>query len=277
MSEDILVIGGTGFIGTHVCNHLNDAGHNVTAGSPNGEETTKLNSDVETEMVDILYHGSLNFEEYGVVINLAGLSPLFEPSGVTYEEIHLEGVENIVDEAERADIKQFVHMSAYGANPEAETEYLRTKGEGQELVIDSRIESCVFRPSIVLGHGGELDSFLRGMRNLPVVLLPGNPCFQPIAVTDVADIFVSAVENRPQGVYDIGGDEVLSMKELVKRMYPKKRVVVIPDRISRTSLQVAEYLPLPAGIDQYRSLQMDNSLENNDARDFLEDFRPFSV
>jgi len=277
MSEDILVIGGTGFIGTHVCNHLDDAGHNVTAGSPSGGETTKLNSGVETEMVDILYHGSLNFEDYSVVINLAGLSPLFEPSGVTYEEIHLEGVENIVDEAERADIKQFVHMSAYGANPEAETEYLRTKGEGQELVIDSRIESCVFRPSIVLGHGGELDSFLRGMRNLPVVLLPGNPCFQPIAVADVADIFVSAVENRSQGVYDISGDEVLSMKELVKRMYPKKRVVVIPDRISRTSLQVAEYLPLPAGIDQYRSLQMDNSLENNDARDFLEDFRPFSV
>lgn len=132
MTEEILVIGGTGFIGTHICNRLVQKGFNVTAGSPEKKESKYLDSEVDIELVDITYHGSLNFEDYSIVINLAGLSPLFQPSEVTYQEIHVDGVKNIVEEAERTDLDYLIHMSAYGADPNAETEYLRTKGEGQQ-------------------------------------------------------------------------------------------------------------------------------------------------
>ena len=277
MTDNVLVIGGTGFIGTRVCNRLDQKGFNVTAGSPSGDGTTKLNSDVETEITDILYHGSLNFDDFDKVVNLAGLSPLFEPSGASYEEIHVEGVQNIVDEALRANVNQLVHMSAYGASPDAETEYLRTKGEGQQLVTDSNLRTCVFRPSLVLGHGGELDNLMRRLRNLPMAVLPANPKFQPIAVDDVADIFAEAVERDSTGVYDIGGEQALTLKQLVKRKYPGKTVFITPDFTTRNGLKVAEYLPLPFGTDQYKSLKMDNSLENNQAGEFLDDFRPFSV
>jgi len=277
MTEEVLVIGGTGFIGTRVCNRLDEKGFEVTAGSPSGEDTTKLNSDIETEMVDILYHGSLNFDDFDKVVNLAGLSPLLEPSSVSYDEIHVEGVQNIVDEALRADVNQLVHMSAYGADPDAETEYLRTKGEGEELVTGSDLRTCVFRPSLVLGHGGELDNLIRRLRNLPVAVLPANPKFQPIAVDDVADIFTEAVERDSTGVYDIGGEQALTLKQLVKRKYPGKKVFIAPEFTTENSLKIAEYLPLPFGMDQYRSLKMDNSLENNQADRFLDEFRPFSV
>lgn len=278
MEERVLVIGGTGFIGAHVCNRLNQNGFEVVAGTRDPEEDNLiLSSEVTTELTDILYHGSLNFEEFDVVVNLAGLSPLFQPSTVSYEELHVEGVENILDEAERSDIDHLVHMSAYGADPDAETEYLRTKGRGEELVKDSDIESCVIRPSLVLGEGGEFETFLDRVRKLPVAFLPGNPVFQPIDVDDVADIFLYAVENQVTGVYDIGGEEVLSMKELVQRRHPTKSVVVSPSVLTKTALQLAEYLPLPFGMDQYKALQTDNSVEENDAEKFLDSFRRVSV
>lgn len=278
MAEKVLVIGGTGFVGTRVCNILDDHGYDVVAGSPKpDDENYRLFTDVDIELVDILHPGSLKFDDYRTVINLAGLSPLFKPSGVSYEELHVEGVENILSEAERSDIDHLIHMSAYGADPEAETEYLRTKGEGEELVTDSDIETCVIRPSLVLGEGGEFETLLNRMRKLPVAFLPGNPVFQPIDVDDVAEIFLNATENQITGVFDIGGEEVLSLKDIVKRRYPSKTVIVSPSALTRIGLQTAEYLPLPFGIDQYRSLQMDNSLEENHAERFLDSFRKISV
>lgn len=277
MTEEILVIGGTGFIGTHICNRLVQNGFNVTAGTPEKKESQYLDPEVDTELADITYHGSLNFEDYSIVINLAGLSPLFKPSGVTYQEIHVDGAKNIVEEAERTDLDYLIHMSAYGAERDAETEYLRTKGEGQQLVEGSNLETCVLRPSLVLGEGGEFETLLSRLRMLPVAVLPGNPVFQPIAVDDVVEIFTAAVENRKTGVFDIGGDEVLSMKSLVKRKYPRKPVVIAPSLLTRTGLKLADNLPLPFGMDQFRSLQMDNSLEENDAYDFIEDLKVISI
>lgn len=278
MTEKVLVIGGTGFIGSHICNILDDHGYDVVAGTPNpDDENYRLFTDVEIELVDILHPGSLKFDDYSAVINLAGLSPLFKPSGISYEDLHVEGVENILSEAKRADIDHLVHMSAYGADPEAETEYLRTKGRGEDLVTDSDIETCVIRPSLVLGEGGEFESLLERMRKLPVAFLPGNPVFQPIDVDDVAEIFLKVSENQVTGVFDIGGEEVLSMNDIVKRRYPHKKVIVSPSALTRIGLQTAEFLPLPFGIDQYKSLNMDNSLEENDAEEFLDSFRRVSV
>jgi uncharacterized protein YbjT (DUF2867 family) len=277
MSKEVLVIGGTGFIGTHVCNRLNKAGYNVTAGVSEKRESKYLDSEVDIELADITYQGSLKFGKYDTAINLAGLSPLFKPSDVSYYDIHVEGVENIIEEAERADLDHFIHMSAYGADPNAETEYLRTKGAGQKLVEDSELETCVFRPSIVLGKGSEFETLFSHLRRLPVAVLPGNPVFQPIDMADVADIFLYAVEKGLSGVFDIGGEEVLSMKDMVKRRFPDKPVLVSPSALTRIGLQTAEFLPLPFGIDQYKSLQMDNSLEKNDAEGFLDSFRRVSV
>lgn len=277
MTEEILVIGGTGFIGTHICNRLVQKGFNVTAGTPEKKESKYLDSEVDIELADITYPGSLNFEGYNAVINLAGLSPLFKPSGITYQQLHVDGVENIVKEAERSDTEHLLHMSAYGADPDAETEYLRTKGEGQQRVEDANLETCVIRPSLVLGRGGEFETLLSRLRMLPIAVLPGNPVFQPIDVDDVADIFGTGVENRKTGVYDIGGDEVLSMKDLVKRKYPRKPVVISPSWLTKTGLRLADSLPLPFGMDQFRSLQMDNSLEKNDSRDFIEELKRVNV
>lgn len=278
MTEKVLVIGGTGFIGTRVCNRLDQNGFEVVAGTREPEEDTPhLSSDVDTVLANILYHGSLNFDSFDIVVNLVGLSPLFKPSGVSYEEVHVEGVENILDEAERSDIDLLVHMGAYGADPEAETEYLRTKGRGEELVKNTNLETCVIRPSLVLGEGGEFENLLDRMRKLPVVFLPGNPVFQPIDMDDVADIFLKVTEKQITGIFDIGGDEVLSMKDIVKRRYPRKPMTVSPSSLTRIGFQAASYLPLQFDMDQYRALQMDNSLEKNDAEKLLDSFRTVSV
>lgn len=277
MTEEILVIGGTGFIGTRICNRLDEEGYNVTAGAPEKTESSYLNDNVSIEIADVTYQGSLKFEDYDVVINLAGLSPLFQPSGVSYHDIHVEGAENVVKEAQRSQVGYLIHMSAYGASPDAETEYLRTKGEGQKLVEESGLETCVFRPSVVLGEGSEFGRLLSRLRLMPVALIPGNPVFQPIEVEDVASIFAEAVEDRKPGVYDIGGDEVLAMKDLIKRKFPNKPVVVAPSTLTRLGLNFAEITPLPFGNDQFKSLNMDNSLERNDASDFLDELKIIST
>jgi len=270
---NILVAGGTGFIGTNLVGELDDD-HDVTVLARDPDEAD-LPSGVEAVRGDVTAYDSIEsaFEEQDVVINLVALSPLFKPSGgTTHTEVHLGGTRNVVEAAEEHGVRKIVQMSALGADSNGTTEYLRSKGQAEEVVEDSELATTIFRPSVVFGEGGEFVSFTKVLTTPYVTALPGGgrTRFQPIWVGDLAPMLAASVEEDHDGeTYEIGGPEVLTLADVTRLAYRAEgksvTVLPLPMPLARVGLTMADPVPfVPFGSDQYRSLKFDNTVSRND-------------
>ena len=283
---DVLVAGGSGFVGRYLCAELSERGHDVTALSRDPDPST-LPDDVEVAMGDVTAYDSIvdAFEGTDVVVNLVALSPLFEPKGGNkmHDTIHRGGTENCVRAAEEHGVERFVQMSALGADPDGPTHYIRAKGRAETVVADSDLDHVIFRPSVVFGEGGEFVSFtkrLKGMfaPGLPLYPLPGGGTktrFQPIWVEDLAPMLADAVEDDAHTgeTYEIGGPEVLTLREITEMVYDAEnksvKIVGLPMGLAGIGLKTLGVVPgFPMGGDQYRSLNFDNTTSDNDVEAF---------
>jgi Nucleoside-diphosphate-sugar epimerases len=185
---DVLAVGGTGFVGTHLCRELVDRGHDVTALSRSPDDAP---AGVETATGDVTAYDSVEgaFEGRDAVVNLVALSPLFKPDGgdEMHDHVHRRGTEHCVRAAETHDVERLVQLSALGADPAGATAYIRAKGRAEEIVRGSDLDWTIFRPSVVFGEGGEFVSFTKRLKGMfapgvPVYPLPGGgeTRFQPI-------------------------------------------------------------------------------------------------
>lgn len=273
---NVLVTGGTGFIGTHLCNELADRGHEVTAlaRTPEGAD---LAEGVETAVGDVTAYDSIEgaFEGQDAVVNLVSLSPLFKPRGgdEAHFDVHLGGTENVVRAAEAHDVDRIVQMSGLGADPNGPTAFLRAKGQAEEVVMESALDWVVVRPSVVFGDGDEFVGFTKKLTPPGIAALPGGgkTRFQPIWVGDLVPMLADAVEHDAHlgEVYDIGGPEKLTLKEIAKLVRGRVAILPIPMALAGVGLSVAGAIPgFPMGRDQYRSLRVDNTTTDNDIEAF---------
>jgi NADH dehydrogenase len=282
---NVLVVGGTGFIGTHLCRELHDRGHDVMALSRSPDDGA-LPDGVETVMGDITAYDSIEgaFEDRDVVVNLVALSPLFRPRGGNemHYAIHRDGTENVLEAAEAHGLERIVQMSALGADPDGETAYVRSKGQAEALVRESDLEWVIVRPSVVFGDGGEFIPYTKRLAPPYLTPLPGGgkTRFQPIWVGDLVPMLADAVETDEHAgeIYDIGGPEVLTLAEIAELAHAADgrsvNVVSVPMGLAGLGLKSLDFVPgsvldavpgLPRmGSDQYRSLQFDNTVDRND-------------
>lgn len=273
----IFVTGGTGFVGSHLTHKLVYAGHEVTVGGLKPEKSViDLPENVERTRVDITDPETLDFTGFDAVIHLVGLSPLKKP-GIPYRKIHIDGTENVLKECKRTSVKRYIHMSALGADPDADTEYLRTKGEAQKIVEESDLSWTVFRPSVIFGEGGQFLKFTEDLTTPFITFLPGGGrnMFQPVNVEDMGDLFVESLERNEHigKAYDIGGPEKLSMAEISKLIEDSKnrslKVLPLPMILTKIGFILADKVDrIPFGLDQYRSLRTDNTVEKNGVTSF---------
>jgi len=281
----VLVTGGTGFVGRHLCEALDDRGHDVTALSRSPDEGV-LPDSVDTVVGDVTAYDSIEgaFEGQDAVVQLVALSPLFKPSGGDRQhfEVHLGGTENCIEAATEHGVDRFLQMSALGADPEGSTAYIRSKGQAETAVRESDLDWTIARPSVVFGEGGEFVSFtkrLKGMfaPKLPVYPLPGGgkTRFQPIWVGDLVPMLADALEGDDHvgGTYEFGGPEVLTLREITNLVYDAEdksvSIVPVPMALAGVGLKTLGVLPgFPMGGDQYRSLQFDNTTDDNDVPTF---------
>jgi uncharacterized protein YbjT (DUF2867 family) len=284
---NILIVGGSGFIGTHLSRELIDRDHDVTVLSRSPEDED-LPAGVETVRGDVTAYDSIEgaFEGQDAVVYLVALSPLFKPKGgdERHFEVHTEGARHVVQAAEEHGVGHLVNMSALGADPDGSTAYIRSKGQAEQIVRDSSLEWVIFRPSVVFGEGGEFVSFtkkLKGMfaPGLPIYPLPGGgeTRFQPIYVGDLVPMLADALEDDDDeytgGTYEIGGPEVLDLREITNMVYEAEgksvSIVGIPMGLAGVGLKIGGAIPgFPMGADQYRSLQFDNTTSDNDTEAF---------
>ena len=280
---NVLVTGGSGFVGRHLCRELVDRGHSVTALARDPDPDV-LPPAVDTAMGDVTAYDSIEaaFEGMDAVYNLVALSPLFKPSGgdEMHDRIHRGGTENCVRAAEAHDVERFVQMSALGADPDGDTHYIRAKGRAETVVRDSALSWTIFRPSVVFGDGGEFLSFTRMLTPPFLAPLPGGgkTRFQPIHIDDLVGMLADTIEDdRHAGeTYEIGGPEVLRLAEVAKLTRTARgqsvRIVSLPMGIAKAGLAVADAIPgAPMGTDQYRSLKFDNTTSENDIDAFDRD------
>lgn len=260
---DVAVIGGRGFVGSAVVEALAD--HDVTTVDPEIGGAGHVSADItrEEQVMEVL-------EGFDAVVNLAGLSPMHEPRGASYEDIHVAGARHVVAACERHGIGRLIHMSALGADPDADAAFLRTKGEGERLVRESGLDAAVFRPSIIFDHGNELVRLAE--RFAPTRVFPGITTeIQPVYRGDVAELFRLAVEDGlDRDVIEVGGPERMTIYGFAREIYRASgrrclRLPIMP--LLKIGLLLADPLPIPYGRDQARFLEMANvTAENRAAR-----------
>jgi NADH dehydrogenase len=276
----ILVTGGSGFVGRHLCRELKARGHSVTALSRTPSDDD-LPGGVEKAMGDVTAYDSLVEPMRGqdAVVNLVALSPLFKPSGgdEMHDRVHRQGTENVVRAAEETGVEKILQMSALGADPDGATAYIRAKGAAEEIVTSSSLRSVIFRPSVIFGDGGEFVPFTKKLAPPYLTPLPGGgkTRFQPIWIEDLVPMLADAVEDDAHDgeIYEIGGPERLSLAEVARQVHGSEgrpmTVLPVPMGLAKVGLTVLGSLPgAPMGADQYRSLQFDNTTDDNDVEAF---------
>lgn len=278
---NVLVTGGTGFIGTALCEHLADRGHGVTALSRSADEAT-VPDGVDSYGGDVTDYDAIEgaFEGQDAVVNLVALTPLFVPKGGEREHfrVTLGGAKNVVRAAEEHGVGRLVHQSALGADRAADSHYLRAKGEAEAVVRESDLEWVILRPSIVFGEGAEFLRFVKLVSTPYVTPLPGGGRemrFQPIWIGDFVEIVAACVEDddRAGETYELGGPEVLDLAEITKLIYRAEgksvKIVPVPIALSKLGMTMGEYVPLfPMGRDQASAFDFDNMPADNDVDAF---------
>lgn len=268
--ESACMLGGSGFVGRHICHQLAAQGCRVRVLTRNRERAKQLILLPTVDVVTADVHDPRAlvqaFEGADAVINLVGVLHDGRGNG-SFASAHVELARRTVAACRQAGVKRYLHMSALAAAADGPSAYLRSKGEAEAIVRASGLDATIFRPSVIFGRD---DSFLNLFAGLlqyfPVVFL-GCPeaRFQPVFVEDVAAAFVQALEN-PGSVgasYDLCGPRVYTLRELVEyvgRTTGRARPVVgLNDRLSYLQAYAMEWMPVKLMTrDNYYSMQVDS-------------------
>jgi len=219
----VFVTGGTGFVGSAILQQLVEAEHGVRAlVRPGSEGKLAVQTGVEIVPGDATEPETLDgaLDGCDAVIHLVGIIREFPSRGVTFERLHIEATGNILAAAQTQGVTRYLHMSSNGTGPTGTTGYHRTKWAAEQAVRASDLAWTIFRPSLIFGKGGEFVKMLADLiRKMPVVPVIGDGRYrmQPVAVTQVAESFVRALE-MPETVgqtYHLGGGESYNYDEIL--------------------------------------------------------------
>jgi uncharacterized protein YbjT (DUF2867 family) len=268
--REVLVTGGTGFVGSHVCRALIARGYLPRLLIRPGSEdriAEDLRGKVRVASGDITDREAVESaaQSTDAVIHLVGIIREFPRKGITFERLHVIGTGNALEAARAWRVHRFVHMSALGAKPDAPTAYLETKWRAEELVRRSGRRYTIFRPSIIFGPGDQfINELARILRTAPVVPVFGDGTYrlQPVYAGDVAAGFAEAIV-RPQTegrAFDVGGPERYTYNELLDAVAvavgrPRARKVHVPLSLVRPAVRSLErFRRFPLTTDQLTML-----------------------
>jgi uncharacterized protein YbjT (DUF2867 family) len=216
----ITVFGGGGFIGRYVCEALFKTGVRVRVAQRDPRHAYFLQPLAAVGQLDLV---SVNFtrpESLDAAVDGAwGVINLVGAFAGDLGRIHVESPARAAARAVASGAHSFVHLSAIGADPAAESIYGRTKGEGEAVVRAASPETVIIRPSLVFGPEDQLTNRFAGLAaRLPFLpVLSPTTRFQPLFVRDLAQAVVSAATEPPRfaaRTFELGGPDVMTMRQL---------------------------------------------------------------
>ncbi len=282
----VTIFGGSGFVGRYAVRELAKAGWRVRAASRRPDLAGYLQpmggvGQILPVQANLRYPDSIAraVEGADAVINSVGV---LAPAGKqTFAAVHASGARAVAKAAREAGAKHFVHVSAIGADAKSPAAYARSKAEGEAAVLEEFPKAIILRPSIVFGPEDEFFNRFAAMARIsPVLPLIGGGLtkFQPVYVGDLAEAILAAVSGagRAGSIYEIGGPDVLSFRELLDRtlQYCDRSRGFLPLPFWAAKLQAALTSPLPNALrpvtlDQVRLLERDNVVSQAAAKQGL--------
>ena len=271
----VTVFGGSGFVGRHIVWYLARLGYRVRAAVRRPDLAGHLQpmgvvGQIHAVQANLRFPDSVvrAVEGAEVVINAVGiLAPL---GSQTFEAVHAAGARAVAKAARQAGAERLVHISAIGADLKSRARYARTKAEGEEAVLAEFPSAIILRPSIVFGPEDEFFNRLAALARVsPVLPLigGGRTKFQPVFVGDLAQAAANASDGagKPGTIYEIGGPQVLSFRDLLEATlrYTDRHRLLAPMPFWLATLQALLTWPLPNAlrpitVDQVRLLKSDN-------------------
>ena len=223
--KKILILGGTGFVGRHICEKLVRLGWQVTIPSRQPGEAKSLQMLPRVELVQANVHDLAALTRllpgHDAVVNLVAI---LHGTRAQFERAHVALPQQLVQACKAAGVRRIVHVSALGIGPEggkeAPSNYLRSKTAGEAVLMGSGLDVTVLRPSVIFGaHDHFINLFARLQSLAPVVPLAGSGArFQPVWVEDVAAAIVHCIDSRATigQVYECAGPQVFTLSEIVR-------------------------------------------------------------
>ena len=278
MTKLVTIFGGSGFVGRYIARRMAKEGWRVRVACRRPNEALFVRSygavgQVEPVFCNIRDDASVKAALAGAqaAVNCVGT---FDMGGTnSFDAVQAQGAGRIAQLAASGGLQTLVQISALGADANSDSGYARTKGEGEAAVLAAFPTALILRPSVIFGNeDGFFNRFAAMARSGPVIPLVGGATkFQPVYVEDVAQAAVLGATGAAQGIYELGGPEVATLRAIIDDMlavvHRRRLVINMPFFVGgaiATGLGVAQALTLGLfhnsvlTTDQVTSLRRDN-------------------
>ncbi len=273
----VTIFGGSGFLGRYIVRQLASKGYfvRVIARNPNEALFLKVYGKVgQIQLVsgDIKEEKKLRDYLRGSDCVINCVATFFETRSQSFNNLHINAARNLAKAAEKERVNQFIHVSSLGASTKSSSRLLKSKGRGEEAVLECFPNANIIRPSLIFGNE---DTFFNRFAKLssisPFIPVIGSETkFQPVYVDDVAKAIRLLVEVGNQGRYiELGGDEIYTFKELIgillSEINRRRLILEIPFLAARVIAATNDFFRLISGdlVPAFLTLAQVKSLENH--------------
>ena len=283
-AKNVLIFGCSGQIGRSIVRKLTKDNYTVTAVTRNIHQkgivlkTLGNAGFINIVEANIFDENKLRelFKKADICINLVGI--LFEQKrGNTFKNIHTVFPSILAKLCKEYNLKHFIHLSALGINDAVDSDYAKSKLDGENEIFKRFPLATILRPSIVYSvEDNFTTNFMTLLSRLPVfpIYYGGNTRFAPIACSDLTDTIHHVISNNIYSkIIECVGPEIITFKEILQRLLnliDKKRILLpFPLKLAELSASCFEILPKPLLTrDQLRLLKYDNILTRENKSNF---------
>jgi len=272
-AKNCLIFGGSGQIGRHLIRKLTKNNYKVTVVTRNlHQKGHVLKTQANAGYIDIVEANIFDeekikklFSKTDICINLIGI--LYEKKGSTFKNIHSIFPSILAKLCSEYNIKQFIHLSALGINNAIDSEYAKSKLEGETNIKKNFPLAAILRPSVVYSVDDNFTTnFMTLLSRLPVFPLyyKGDTKFMPIHCSDLTEIIYHIItKNTHSKIIECVGPETISLKDILKKLLKlinKNRFLIpLPFFAANISANFFQLFPNPLlTVDQLRLLKYDN-------------------
>ena len=254
--KKILIFGGTGFVGSQVCEKLNQLYCQVTVA------TRRSGHAKAQQMLPLVYIAEVDLNDsaalaavvagHDAVINLVAI---LHGSEAAFQKVHVQWPLALARACKASGVRRLLHVSALGASVDSPSRYQRSKARGEAALLGSGLDVTALRPSVIFGAGDKfLNTFAKLQQVFPVIPLAGAQArFQPVWVGDVASALVHCLHDTETigKVYEACGPDIFTLKQLVQlaggyagiNQGKGRPVIGLPDALARLQAFLMELAP----------------------------------